>query len=411
MVALMAESAEVGDALQELLLARRELADVVVDAILTGIPGFGSDPRAARLLDAAARENVSSVVYAVANGTDVETINAPAAGLEHARLLAQREVPVTVLLRAYRLGQTCFLEQVLARLSEHGIDAGQYAVELIRLISTYIDRISEQVTQAYYDERELWVGSKAALRQHWVNQLLTAENPDVAQAEIALRYRLHGWHVAVEAWIDGAGETTGVVGAFDRLVTSLRRVSGVRLEHLLVPVDAFRASIWLPVEDGFAVDAARLEEAIKREGIPVRVALGPRRRGISGFRSSVLTARRVMELSLSAGAAAPVVLDHSAVAPVALVSQDPAELDSFVESVLGALAAPDPKVGLLRETLLAYLECNRSHHLAAQRLHVHRNTVHYRVQKAIDVLGADLEADPLPLHLALAIVRWRGQPS
>lgn len=402
----MADAIQVGDALQEILLERKDLSESVHRAVLEGVTGIAADPRLADLLGAAVRENVSAVIYAVANGTGVETINAPEAGIEHARGLAQREVPVTMLLRAYRLGQTTFIEEVLARLMARGIDSGQYAVDLIRLISTYIDRISEQVAQAYYEERELWVGSKAAIRQHWVNQVLTAETPDIAQAEVVLRYRLGGCHVAVEAWIDGGEDTAGVVGAFDRLVGAIRRVSGIRHEYLVVPIDAFGARIWLPVEENFELDAAALATEIVREAIPIRVAIGDRRRGIAGFKSSSVSAQRVKALSAAVGDAGPRVLTYQEVAPVALITRDVVEVENFVSSALGRLAEPGAKNDLMRETLLAYLECNRSYHVAAERLHVHRNTVHYRVQKAFDLLGSDLESDPLPVQLALAILRW-----
>ena len=83
-------------------------------------------------------------------------------------------------------------------------------------------------------------------------------------------------------------------------------------------------------------------------------------------------------------------------------------MEHFVSQTLKDLALPDLRSDDLRETLLTYLEANRSYHVAASRLHVHRNTVHYRVQQAMDQVGMELSADTLALQLALTICRWRS---
>ena len=61
--------------------------------------------------------------------------------------------------------------------------------------------------------------------------------------------------------------------------------------------------------------------------------------------------------------------------------------------------------GVLLQTLGAYLATNGSPTEAADRLHLHRNTVLYRLGRIEDVLGVDLrDAEVrLGLHLALKI--------
>lgn len=398
----------VADAVQTLLPEREKLTAAIVEDILREIPELGQDARMVSLLEAAANENVAAVMHAIAHGTKVESVDAPTAGIEHARLLAQREVPVTDLLRAYRLGQARFLEGAFAGLKTIGLDPGTSALELVHLVSVYIDRASEQVVQAYGDERDLRVGSKAALLQYWVNQLMTEDVADVTQAEAALRYRLTGWHIAVEAWIDkGELEESVVATTFDQLAALLRRIATLRGASLSVPTDAFQSRIWLQVGESFEFDLEALAATLASENLPVRLAIGDRRRGVTGFRSTALSARRVKALA-TAAVDPPRVLAHSQVAPVALLIDDDAEVLTFIASNLRGLALPDARNAGLRETLLVYLESNRSYHIAASRLHVHRNTVHYRVQQAIDVLGTDLGSDTLSLQLALTICRWRG---
>ncbi|WP_443677242.1 helix-turn-helix domain-containing protein [Mycolicibacillus trivialis] len=63
---------------------------------------------------------------------------------------------------------------------------------------------------------------------------------------------------------------------------------------------------------------------------------------------------------------------------------------------------------MLRETLLEFLTAQCSYVGAAGRLHVHKNTVKYRLEKATGILGRPVENDPLGLELALTACRWLG---
>ena len=80
------------------------------------------------------------------------------------------------------------------------------------------------------------------------------------------------------------------------------------------------------------------------------------------------------------------------------------ELRAFHEEVLGRLQSRD-RGGVLRQTLRAYLDNNGSPTETAERLHLHRNTVLYRLGRIQSLLGQDLrDADVrLSLHLALRI--------
>jgi len=80
------------------------------------------------------------------------------------------------------------------------------------------------------------------------------------------------------------------------------------------------------------------------------------------------------------------------------------ELRAFRDDALERLRAKD-RGGVLLQTLGAYLATNGSPTDAADRLHLHRNTVLYRLGRIEDLLGADLrDAEVrLGLHLALKI--------
>ena len=87
-----------------------------------------------------------------------------------------------------------------------------------------------------------------------------------------------------------------------------------------------------------------------------------------------------------------------------LLGGDVAELRRFHEAALGALLAYDRDHNTaLVPTLEAYFASRCSPQAAAERLHLHRNSLLYRLQRIEAVAGVDLD-DPetrLLLHLAL----------
>ncbi|MCC7021978.1 MAG: helix-turn-helix domain-containing protein [Thermomicrobiales bacterium] len=82
--------------------------------------------------------------------------------------------------------------------------------------------------------------------------------------------------------------------------------------------------------------------------------------------------------------------------------RDSRELRQFVHDALGALEAGDQR-GTLRETVRAFLESAGSHGEAASRLGIHRNTLAYRLRRAGELIGHDVDEPEswLTLHLAL----------
>ncbi len=93
--------------------------------------------------------------------------------------------------------------------------------------------------------------------------------------------------------------------------------------------------------------------------------------------------------------------------------EPPSELAGFCDEVLGPLRAYDRRSGgeLLR-TLDAYLATGGSPQLAAARLHTHRNTILYRLERIEQVLGIDLRQpeQQFALYLALRALELLGEP-
>lgn len=87
---------------------------------------------------------------------------------------------------------------------------------------------------------------------------------------------------------------------------------------------------------------------------------------------------------------------------------DNPELERFATDALGQLLAYDQSHrGELVHTLDVFLRCNGNHVRAAEQLHLHRNTLLYRLDRARAILGRELEDADTRLALQVAL-RIRG---
>jgi DNA-binding PucR family transcriptional regulator len=174
---------------------------------------------------------------------------------------------------------------------------------------------------------------------------------------------------------------------------------------VLVAPDEFTVWAWLPLPSAAPVEVDGLSEE------SVRLAVGSPAVGIEGFRTTHQQARHVQVLALAAGPSCQQqVTAWSAVAPVALMCADRESLATWVRDTLGGLANSDDSMARLRETLAVFLAAGGSYTACAHQLHLHKNTVQYRVRKATDALGQSLETRRLDVELALLACRWLGEP-
>ncbi|MCW2610954.1 MAG: hypothetical protein QOC93_2625 [Actinomycetota bacterium] len=393
---------------QAVLPARDQFIADLVAATKAEINALEHDERLSGLLEASISENIVAALNVLSNKIDPSTVDAPLSAMSYARRLAQRDVPLVALLRAYRLGQARFVNLCLEAAVRLGRDdTSQTMIDLVNITATYVDRLSEQVTLAYEIERERWIQDRGVMRRHWVTQLLTAPSPDVPRAEAALDYRIGVTHLGVEAWIDQSVDSSDMANLFTATISRLQKTLGARGRPLAVPTDERDMQVWFPVPADHRTDTALIREELRAAELPVRVALGHAQPGLDGFRRTMRGASRAKKLSVSAGPSAPLALEFAEVAPVALLADDQTELADFVTRTLGRLAGGGTRGEWLRATLLAFLRNNRSYADTAEELQVHRNTVQYRVNQALEEYGKPLGPDLLHLWLALELTRWR----
>lgn len=127
----------------------------------------------------------------------------------------------------------------------------------------------------------------------------------------------------------------------------------------------------------------------KHEAIAVRAAIG-----LAPHLARAATARREADRVLDAGLDIPVASIDDVRAEV-MVAELLALLNEHTEirdPRLGHLTAEDTK-GILVPSVLAYLEALGDVKKAANKLHIHPNTLRYRVRKAAEIAAIDLD-DP-----------------
>jgi DNA-binding PucR family transcriptional regulator len=80
----------------------------------------------------------------------------------------------------------------------------------------------------------------------------------------------------------------------------------------------------------------------------------------------------------------------------------------WVAEVLGPLASCTENDERLRETLGVFLRAGGSFKAAADELHLHTNSIKYRVQRAIDRRGRPISDGRLDVEIALLLCHWYG---
>jgi hypothetical protein len=378
----------------------------VYDVILREVPQLRDDKPVLTLLAASVDSNVGTCLQIMRHRIDLAALRAPAAAVEYARRLAQRGTPLTALLRAYRLGHTCFSGWVLRELAQQAGDAGLIsaaALGMSRVVAGYIDQVSEAMVAAYSREREEWLRNRSAARGALIRDLLSGERADVDAAEAILGYRLRQYHVGVVCWASDAAGTTDEITRLEQAISQVAGKAGCTGDPVFLPRDISCAWAWLPLGIRDTFDAAGADA----DG-DIHFAFGDPARGITGFRLTHRQAVAAQAVALAAGTLPSREVTFGEVAPVAMMLGSADLLRAWVLATLGGLAANDEHDARLRETLLVFLQSGGSYKTTAERLTLHKNTVQYRIRKAEESLGCPVSDNRHDIELALRASHWLG---
>jgi DNA-binding PucR family transcriptional regulator len=391
-----------------------ERTDVLHKALAEGIEDLKGDAPILELLRASIASNLETLVDIMRYDIAVDEVSSPPAAEEYARRLAQRGISSIALVRAYRLGQQLVLAwsfEEIARQENDPQVAYAAAQAITDLTFHYVNSISEQVVQEYEAEREKWLANRNTVRAAVLKELVAGETVDVATAESALSYRLRQRHLGVLVWSSDPVTSTGTLRQLERLLLQLGKAVGAMGQPLFYPTDRSTAWGWIPLgRSQEELTLGSLQAVLERADSGLHAAVGTPAAGAPGFRITHLEATRAQQVALAAQSSALRLTAFSdpEVRAAAMLASDLDGARRLVAKALGALAADTESALRLRDTLMVFLAEKGSYTATAERIHLHKNTVKYRVDKAVEERGRPLDDERLELELALIAARWLG---
>jgi len=370
-----------------------------VRAIIVEVPGY------ANALTGRMGENIQGAVQLALGGfldlstsprgTDTSTPLAPA--LEGAYALGRGEArsgrSMDALLAAYRVGARVAWRELSGTAVTAGLGADTLA-KFAELVFAYIDELSAASVGGHTDE----LATTGQVRQRYLQRLgrslLRGDPPDQIEAS-AERADWEPPRTLTAVVLPGS-HVRGVLGALDqrtlRPEEDLPGIEDVTEQELAV--------LLVPDADG----PGRVALLRVLRGHPAHV--GPSRPWTSA-RASYLRALRARQLGLSSGNEAAVDTEEHLTALV--VAADPAALEDLRARALAPLATVRPATAeKLAETLRTWLLHQGRRDDVATALHVHPQTVRYRMGQVRELYGDDLD-DPDTIA-ALSVALASAQP-
>jgi hypothetical protein len=290
---------------------------------------------------------------------------------------------VNSVLAAYRVAA----QAAWRGMADTGHDAGIEPRALYALadaIFTYIDQLCAVTVEGYAYEQ-----SMAAV-----------ERVDARRRFVELAVRRGGWDCAVsKSELAGAAADAGWRLPARVAVVAFRDERVARVASRLPP-DALVARVdgtgWAMVGDP---DGPGRNATVQQGLVGVRAGVGPAVVVVAAAESARLAERA---LALACGAPGPVWADDRRVD--LLLAGDPGLARGLVDDVLGPLTTVPPATReRLVETLGAWLEHQGEVRPTAQQLHVHAQTVRYRLAQLRELLGDRMGSAEGRLEVELAL--------
>ena len=340
------------------------------------------------------RANLTLVFSRLAGHSKITT-EAPALT---GRRRAEQGMPLPTTLRAYRIGGR-FIWEVLLRHADTSAVTQEALLQAAGDVWAIIDDYSESVSEAFRDTITEQARRDTQVRTAVLSSLFDGHITDIAQisdAATVLRLPLRGSFVVVAAQTRRPGEET-----LPRVEQSLQRRE--------------IASAWR-LDDQYQIGILSLPARVKVDLVSAELAvLAVGAVGMSGSYTSLEAtpqARRQAEIACLSATPETTELVRYEQHPVAtLLAGAPEAAMALIRGVLAPLLALAPvDRDLLLETLRSWYANDGSAAAVGSALHVHRNTVRYRLRRVETLTGRSL-TNPTAvgeLHIALEASRIFG---
>ena len=381
----------------ELLEHLDEMAGAVAEAILAADPELAADTAVAVEMAASSRANVARFLSAMATRPDERLpADVPPEALDLARTFVRRGIALDTLAHAYRRGQNAAWQAWMATVLRLAApeDLPQVLTRSAELVFAFTDEVLTQLISQIERERDSLSSGAAARREQTVHLLLDGAPVGVQAASLQLAYNLDRQHTAFVIWSE---RSDAPQGSAERLASALAHAAEARRALTISPS---AAALWGWITSDQPLDPTTLATAADQAPPGLRVALGPTRPGVIGFRQSHDDALATQRLVL--GRPGPQrLIAYRDVEVITLLGRDEQRLRQFLAETLGPLARHNAATSRVRDTLHVFLQEGENAARAAARLNTHRNTVLHRIARAEELLGHPIAQRRLALALAL----------
>jgi hypothetical protein len=355
-------------------IAERVLAHV--EMITDGEPDGAARPTPLRR---AVRENLRFALHVLERGPAGADEMIEGA-LRQARVAARNGVSSDTILRRFAAGERLFADIVIEEAHDIPLPS------LHRILSAQrevVDWLLKALARAHAREREARESSAPArLEQRVVGLLAGDRSVDPASID----YPVEGWHVGlVMVGQEAESSARALARSVERRCLAVPRAEGV---------------VWAWIGGRSEPSLAELEEPARESPAGVSIAIGEPRRHLTGWRQTHEEARAAFQVMRRRPARLTRARD---VLLLAAVLRDDVLARSLRDTYMAPLDGFGSSARALRDTLRAYLELDGNAVTAAAALGVDRHTVHRRLRKIEDALGAPLRGCHGELAVALQL--------
>jgi len=275
--------------------------------------------------------------------------------------------------------------------------------ELVKMTAELIVEQAELMEQVQWDKRH---------REELVLQLISAEESDTQKlSTIAQRLDIdiNEPRIATIIKLTPLGDNTLTLEHMQHLVHLLEYPERNNLvgilsvsEHEVVVLKpaSLTGEVWNPDKERQRVKAL-LKRINKEAGFRVRVAVGDYFPGIDGLTRSYKSAKTTLQVTRKLKGTIFFFHDHQLPVLLSAMQYQNWQREKLLNPLL-ELQQHD-RQGQLQKTIEAYLLLNCDPVKTCQELHIHRNTLRYRLEKINELTSIDINKLEDKIHLYLAL--------
>lgn len=368
-----------------------EIVEEMTDLLSGRVSGLDKDAQMIEMLRASVDGNVWTIGHILTNDIAIESVQPSTAAVEYAMRLAQQDVQLGSLTRAYYLGQSLVVRRGIDVVDSLDLEDKDQQMNLVRwitdVIHNYIDWMLQYVTDVYVSEQAKWWTARAVTNAAAVLKTLRGEPISAVGFEAKTKYSLEQHHVSLIAWLEFDTADTDAQRQIDHLLRRIAAILGSTKPPLITAADRMTAWAWVatPTLDLTAESLARVAKlAESEEASNIRVAIGVPAHGVAGFRRSHEQATKARLVALGAQRfreSQLVAFSDPDVGFLSLLMHDTKSALTWTQEILGPIAASGEQHAALRETLATFYATGENSSKTAEILELHRNTVRQRVAR------------------------------